>query len=114
MTVLRFAPWPLVPGRSIGATWADYLGRLWIAAREASREALNELHEAHVRSFTFDNIHVLLGQHPASASPRFRQQRGGRRSKRQGELNANGTSKPATRFHPRGALCPVPGIAREA
>ena len=26
--------------------------------------ALAELHEAHVRAFTFDNIDVLLGQHP--------------------------------------------------
>jgi arylamine N-acetyltransferase len=43
---------------------AGYLGRLGIAAREPSREALNELHEAHVRSFTFDNIDVLLAQHP--------------------------------------------------
>jgi N-hydroxyarylamine O-acetyltransferase len=43
---------------------AGYPGRLGIAAREPSREALNELHEAHVRSFTFDNIDVLIGQHP--------------------------------------------------
>jgi N-hydroxyarylamine O-acetyltransferase len=43
---------------------ADYLGRLGIAAREPGREALNELHEAQVRSFTFDDIDVLLGQHP--------------------------------------------------
>ncbi|KHL17121.1 N-hydroxyarylamine O-acetyltransferase [Mumia flava] len=41
-----------------------YLARLGIAAREPSRDALDELHEAHVRSFTFDNIDVLLGQHP--------------------------------------------------
>ncbi len=41
-----------------------YLKRLGILAREPSREALNELHEAHVRSFTFDNIDVLLRQHP--------------------------------------------------
>jgi N-hydroxyarylamine O-acetyltransferase len=39
---------------------AGYLGRVGIAAPEPSREALNELHEAHVRSFMFD---VLLGQH---------------------------------------------------
>ena len=43
---------------------AGYLGRLGIAAREPSREALNELHEAQVRSVTFDNIDVPLGQHP--------------------------------------------------
>ena len=41
-----------------------YLGRLGVAAREPSRYALAELHEAHVRSFTFDNIDVLLGTHP--------------------------------------------------
>ena len=32
--------------------------------RSPSRAALAELHEAHVRAFTFDNIDVLLGQHP--------------------------------------------------
>jgi arylamine N-acetyltransferase len=41
-----------------------YLQRLGVAAREPSRTALDELHEAHVRTFTFDNIDVLLGQHP--------------------------------------------------
>jgi len=41
-----------------------YLGRLGVPAREPSRSALAELHEAHVRAFTFDNIDVLLGQHP--------------------------------------------------
>lgn len=41
-----------------------YLGRLGVSAREPSAEALAELHEAHVRAFTFDNIDVLLGQHP--------------------------------------------------
>ena len=41
-----------------------YLGRLGVAAREPGREALAELHEAHVRTFTFDNIDVLLGRHP--------------------------------------------------
>lgn len=41
-----------------------YLKRLGIDARPPSREALDELHEAHVRAFTFDNIDVLLGQHP--------------------------------------------------
>jgi hypothetical protein len=43
---------------------AGYLGRLGIAAREPNRETLNELHEAQVHSVTFDNIDVLLGQHP--------------------------------------------------
>ena len=41
-----------------------YLGRLGVPAREPSRSALDELHEAHVRAFTFDNIDVLLGRHP--------------------------------------------------
>lgn len=41
-----------------------YLRRLGVPAREPSRAALAELHEAHVRAFTFDNIEVLLGQHP--------------------------------------------------
>jgi N-hydroxyarylamine O-acetyltransferase len=41
-----------------------YLGRVGVPAREPGREALDELHEAHVRAFTFDNIDVLLGQHP--------------------------------------------------
>jgi arylamine N-acetyltransferase len=41
-----------------------YLERLGITAREPGQEALAELHEAHVRTFTFDNIDVLLGRHP--------------------------------------------------
>ena len=41
-----------------------YLARLGLTAREPGAEALAELHEAHVRTFTFDNIDVLLGQHP--------------------------------------------------
>jgi arylamine N-acetyltransferase len=44
-----------------------YLERLGVPAREPSRSALAELHEAHVRTFTFDNIDVLLGQHPGVA-----------------------------------------------
>ncbi len=43
---------------------AGYLARVGVAEREPSREALDELHEAHVRTFTFDNIDVLLGTHP--------------------------------------------------
>lgn len=42
---------------------AGYLARLGVPARGPSRSALDELHEAHVRAFTFDNIDVLLG-HP--------------------------------------------------
>jgi arylamine N-acetyltransferase len=41
-----------------------YLRRLGVPAQEPSRSALAELHEAHVHAFTFDNIDVLLGQHP--------------------------------------------------
>jgi N-hydroxyarylamine O-acetyltransferase len=41
-----------------------YLARIGAAARPPSRAALDELHEAHVRAFTFDNIDVLLDQHP--------------------------------------------------
>ena len=41
-----------------------YLARLGVAAREPGPEALAELHEAHVRTYTFDNIDVLLGRHP--------------------------------------------------
>jgi arylamine N-acetyltransferase len=47
---------------------AGYLGRVRIAAPEPSRAALNELQEAHVRSLMFDNIDVLLGQHPGVRS----------------------------------------------
>lgn len=43
---------------------AGYLQRIGLTAREPSRAALDELHEAHVRTFTFDNIDVLLDQHP--------------------------------------------------
>jgi N-hydroxyarylamine O-acetyltransferase len=42
----------------------SYLKRLGVAARDPDRSALAELNEAHVRTFTFDNIDVLLGQHP--------------------------------------------------
>jgi N-hydroxyarylamine O-acetyltransferase len=41
-----------------------YLARLGVPARAPGRPALDELHEAHVRAFTFDNIDVLLGRHP--------------------------------------------------
>ena len=43
---------------------AAYLAKVGVAEREPSRAALDELHEAHVRTFTFDNIDVLLGTHP--------------------------------------------------
>jgi N-acetyltransferase len=41
-----------------------YLARIAVAPRPPSRAALDELHEAHVRTFTFDDIDVLLDQHP--------------------------------------------------
>ncbi|MDI2124602.1 arylamine N-acetyltransferase family protein [Yinghuangia seranimata] len=41
-----------------------YLARLGLPAREPSRKALDELHEAHVRTFTFDNIDVVLDRPP--------------------------------------------------
>jgi N-hydroxyarylamine O-acetyltransferase len=43
---------------------AGYLARIGVAPGDPSRELLDELHEAHVRTFTFDNIDVLLDQHP--------------------------------------------------
>lgn len=41
-----------------------YLARIGVVARPPSRAALDELHEAHVRTFTFDNVDVLLETHP--------------------------------------------------
>ncbi len=46
-----------------------YLARVDVPAREPSLEALSELHEAHVRAFTFDNVDVLLGRHPGVSLP---------------------------------------------
>ena len=49
-----------------------YLARLHLSdasVESPSRAALDALHEAHVRAFTFDNIDVLLGQHPGVALP---------------------------------------------
>ena len=46
-----------------------YLTRLGVTAREPSLEALAELQEAHVRAFTFDNIDVLLEDHPGVELP---------------------------------------------
>jgi N-hydroxyarylamine O-acetyltransferase len=42
---------------------AGYLARIGVAPGEPSRALLDDLHEAHVRAFTFDNIDVLLEQH---------------------------------------------------
>ncbi|GAA4984562.1 arylamine N-acetyltransferase [Yinghuangia aomiensis] len=41
-----------------------YLARVGLEPQEPTRAGLDALHEAHVRTFTFDNIDVLLGQHP--------------------------------------------------
>ena len=41
-----------------------YLARVGMAAQRPSRSALDQVLEAHVRTFTFDNIDVLLDQHP--------------------------------------------------
>jgi N-hydroxyarylamine O-acetyltransferase len=46
-----------------------YLARIGLPARPPSRAALDELHRAHVRTFTFDNIDVLLHQHPGVSLP---------------------------------------------
>lgn len=43
---------------------ARYLERIGVPARAPGRAALDELHERHLRTFTFDNVDVLLGQHP--------------------------------------------------
>jgi len=55
-----------------------YLRRLGVPARDPSRAALAELHEAHVRAFTFDNIDVLLGQHPGVSLSEIQQKFVGR------------------------------------
>src|SRR4029453_11469883 len=41
-----------------------YLARVEVSGEPPSRAALDRLLEAHVRRFTFDNIDVLLEQHP--------------------------------------------------
>ena len=46
-----------------------YLAALGVEARPPDRAALDELQEAHVRAFTFDNIDVLLGTHPGVGLP---------------------------------------------
>jgi N-hydroxyarylamine O-acetyltransferase len=53
------------------STWATddldlegYLARVGVPLGPPTREALDELHEAHERTFTFDNLDVLLDQHP--------------------------------------------------
>lgn len=48
---------------------ASYLAAVGVVAREPSRTALAELHEAHVRTFPFENFDVLLGSHPGISLP---------------------------------------------
>lgn len=42
---------------------AAYLDRVDVPARPPSRQAVDELHAAHLRQFTFDNIDIVLDQH---------------------------------------------------
>jgi N-hydroxyarylamine O-acetyltransferase len=56
------SPWQ-VAGLDLDA----YLARIGVPAAPPSRAALDALHEAHVRAFTFDNIDVLLDRHPGVA-----------------------------------------------
>ncbi|QGK70667.1 arylamine N-acetyltransferase [Allosaccharopolyspora coralli] len=46
-----------------------YLTRLGVPRRAPSHNALDQLHESHVQTFTFDNIDVLLDQHPGVELP---------------------------------------------
>lgn len=55
------------PWQSDRLDLAGYLERLGLPAATPSRAALDALHEAHVRTFTFDNVDVLLDQHPGVA-----------------------------------------------
>ena len=49
---------------SAGVDLAAYLDRVGVGGGAPDLETLQRLHEAHVRTFTFDNIDVLLDQHP--------------------------------------------------
>jgi N-hydroxyarylamine O-acetyltransferase len=46
-----------------------YLSRVGVQVRTPDLVGLQDLHEAHVRTFTFDNIDVLLEQHPGVELP---------------------------------------------
>lgn len=68
---INLAPRPVTDTMTTSDAWRSdrldldgYLGRLDIPARAPSWAALNEIHEAHLRTFTFDNADVLLAQHP--------------------------------------------------
>ena len=76
-----------------------YLARIGASPAPPSRAALDALHEAHVRSFTFDNIDVLLDQHP-----------GVRARRRAGEVRGPRAGRLLLRAH--GAVLGRPGTAR--
>ncbi|WP_200949300.1 arylamine N-acetyltransferase [Phycicoccus sp. Soil748] len=61
-----------------GLDLAGYLHRLQLPAVAPSWGALAELHERHVRTFTFDNIDVFLGQHPGVSLDRVQEKFVGR------------------------------------
>ena len=46
-----------------------YLSRIGVPAREPSAASLNELCRAHVLTHPFDNLDILLGQHPGVGLP---------------------------------------------
>lgn len=55
-----------------------YLARTGVGREAPSREALTRLQTAHVRTFTFDNIDVLLGTHPGVSLPAIQEKFVGR------------------------------------
>lgn len=64
----RASPTDIIVGVDHGDSWQfdrldldAYLARLGLTRRPPSRDFLDALHEAHARTFTFDNIDVLLG-----------------------------------------------------
>ena len=52
-----------------GVDVAAYLARVGAQVESPDLAGLQRLHEAHVRTFTFDNIDVLLDQHPGVELP---------------------------------------------
>lgn len=57
-------PGPAAPWPTDVLDLPAYLARVGVSARQPSRAALDELLVAHARTFTFDNVDVLLRQHP--------------------------------------------------
>ncbi|EAP97811.1 putative acetyltransferase [Janibacter sp. HTCC2649] len=55
-----------------------YLARTGAAAEPPSLEALTRLQTAHIRTFTFDNLDVLLGTHPGVSLPAIQEKFVGR------------------------------------